>query len=555
MNFTRRHFLETLGKVGGAAAVYEAMTAMGMIRVPDGQAQPLRLSSDAGKGRRVVILGAGIAGLTAAYELQKGGFHVTVLEAQKKHIGGRNYTVRRGDQIVEFANGKKTTQTCEFAVGQYLNAGPGRIPYHHTTVIDYCKQLGVKLEIYVMSTRANLYQTELSFEGKPLPNRHIANDTRGWIAELLAKAVDKGAIDQPLSEGDRKRFLGLLTVFGDLDKKTLQYKGSSRSGYTVQPGVLTPGTVVPKLDLIPLLRAEFWRHKFYQPEDYEWQPTLFQPVGGMDGIVKGFLPHVQKLILQDREVVAVTNGADGVEVVHRKGSTKDDRQTEKFDWCISTIPLPIFHRIIKDNPSYNAAFQRAVAAVPFAYTCKVGWQASERFWQDKDEIYGGISYIDHPITQMWYPSANFFDQKRGVLTGAYNYDEVARKFGENGLPERLRIAAEGAKRLHPDFDRYVPRKLGLSIAWHNVPFQEGGWANWDKVDPVHYNTLLDPDKRVFIAGDQVSYLPGWQEGAMLSAQHVIRGIVEPPSAFAVERAPLPAPSTRAMTQGRDEEEE
>lgn len=553
MEFTRRHFLETLGRVGGAAAVYEAMTAMGLIPLPDAQAKPLSLSPDVGKGRKVAILGAGVAGLTAAYELQKGGFDVTILEAQPKHVGGRNYTVRRGDRIVERANGKETVQTSEFSPGLYLNAGPGRIPYHHKTVIDYCRQLGVRLEIYVMSTRANLYQTESSFEGKPLPNRHIANDTRGWIAELLAKAINKGAIDQPLSEGDKKRFLGLLTVFGDLDAKTLQYKGSSRSGYTVQPGVLTPGTVVPKLDLVPLLRAEFWRHKFYQPEDYEWQPTLFQPVGGMDGIVKGFLPHVGKRILPDREVVAVKNGAQGVEVVHRKGTTKDDRQTMQVDWCISTIPLPIFHRIIKDDASFAKPFRDAVAAVPFAYTCKVGWQADERFWQEKDEIYGGISYIDHPITQVWYPSSNFFDQKQGVLTGAYNYDEVARRFGENELAERLNIAAAGAKRLHPDFDRYVPRRLGLSIAWHNVPFQEGGWANWDGVNPVHYNTLLDPDKRVFVAGDQVSYLPGWQEGAMLSAQHVIRGIVEP-SVFTAKRALLPAPSTRRVTQGLEEEE-
>jgi monoamine oxidase len=551
MNFTRRHFLETLGRVGGAAAVYEAMTAMGLIRIPEGSAQPLNLSPDDGKGRSVVILGAGVAGLTAAYELQRGGFQVTVLEAQAKHIGGRNYTVRRGDQIVEEADGKRTEQTCEFAAGQYLNAGPGRIPYHHTTVIDYCRQLGVPLEIYVMSTRANLYQTELSFDRKPLPNRQIANDTRGWIAELLAKAINKDAIDQPLSAADKKRFLGLLSVFGDLDKKTLEYKGSSRSGYTVQPGVLTPGTIVPKLDLIPLLRAEFWRHKFYQPEDYEWQPTLFQPVGGMDGIVKGFLPHVEKLILRDREVVAVTNSATGVEVVHRKGTTKDDRQTLKADWCISTIPLPIFNRIIKDDESFAKSFRNAVGAVPFAYTCKVGWQADQRFWQTQDQIYGGISYIDHPITQVWYPSANFFDQTQGVLTGAYNYDEVAREFGKHDLDERRRIAAEGATRLHKDFDRFVPRKLGLSIAWHNVPFQEGGWANWDKVDSVHYNTLLDPDKRVFIAGDQVSYLPGWQEGAMLSAQHVIRGIVTP-SVFAAKRALLPAPNTRSMTQGRDE---
>ena len=550
--FTRRHFLETLGRVGGAAAVYEAMTAMGLIRIPEGVAEPLDLPKDAGKGKKVIILGAGIAGLTAAYELKRGGFEVVVLEAQDR-AGGRNRTVRRGDKIIEVdKDGKKTEQTCQFAAGQYLNAGPGRIPYHHRTVIDYCRRLNVPLEIYVMNTRANLYQTEDAFDRKAMPYRHIANDTRGWIAELLAKSIDKVALDQHLSEADKARMLSLLVTFGLLDPKTLQYNGSQRSGYVVQPGVLTPGTIVPKLDLTVLLRSQFWKHKFYQPEDYEWQPTLFQPVGGMDGIVKGFLPHVQELIQRGREVVDIRNGNDGVEVVHQSSASKGDRKTEKGAWCISTIPMPILNRIIKDNDTFATPFRNAVAAVPFAYTCKVGWQADERFWQEKDEIYGGISYIDHPITQMWYPSFGFFTQKRGVLTGAYNYDEVAEKFGAESLEDRLRIAAEGAKRLHPDFDRYVPRKLGLSIAWHNIPFQEGGWANWDDVDAVHYSTLLDPDKRFWVTGDQVSYLPGWQEGAMLSAQHAIRSIAIPQTA-ALKRArgPMPAPSTRAVTQGRE----
>src|SRR6185295_19963253 len=78
----------------------------------------------------------------------------------------------------------------------------------------------------------------------------------------------------------------------------------------------------------------------------------------------------------------------------------------------------------------------------------------------------------------------------------------------------------------PRFAEFVPLDLGLSIAWQLVPYQEGGWAdwNWEGGQQQAYDRLLDPDKQFRVVGDQVSYLPGWQEGAVLSAHHVVEQI-------------------------------
>ena len=181
----------------------------------------------------------------------------------------------------------------------------------------------------------------------------------------------------------------------------------------------------------------------------------------------------------------------------------------------------------------------------------MGWQAEERFWESpRNQIYGGISWIDHPITQLWYPSSGTFSAK-GVLTGAYNYAETARKFGALPLDQRLMLATQGAERLHPEFLKYVRTELGLSIAWQQVPHQLGGWADWDWSKPEQaaaYNRLLSPDKRFFVCGDQVSYLSGWQEGAILSAHHVVRQLTgaEPLAVAPPKLAPRRAPRTRRI---------
>jgi monoamine oxidase len=193
-------------------------------------------------------------------------------------------------------------------------------------------------------------------------------------------------------------------------------------------------------------------------------------------------------------------------------------------------------------------------------------------------MYGGISYTTDPITQIWYPSWAYFTRK-GILTGAYNYDEVcgpqnATDFGKMSPAERLKKAWAGLKRVHPKItEKDVPINLGISIAWQNVPYQLGGWAkDWgcgsatkcdngtevitEKIPEI----LLRAEGHFWVAGDQVSYLSGWQEGAVRSACHVIEGIAgkecrcewakdEPVVNLLQKRSSRKAPGVRRRTRG------
>ena len=327
-----------------------------------------------------------------------------------------------------------------------------------------------------------------------------------------------------------------------------QYSGSTRSGCEKPLTVYDTCEPETKIPLQELLSSEFWRFRFYQSFEYEWQPTLFQPVGGMDKIVEGFLRKVGTLVQPNTKTLDIQVRGDGVTVVVESGGT---RSSIKADFCISNIPLPLLAKI-KNN--FTPDFESAVRQCVYAPTCKLGWQANGRFWEsNKWQIYGGISYTDDPITQMWYPSYDYFT-KNGTLTGVYNYDQDAIAFGNMSLDERIRMARKGAVKFHPEFadTRLVPSDKAISIAWHNIQNEGGGWADWkpdSAADAKAYSRLLAPDgRRFFVVGDQVSPLPGWQEGAMMSAQHVVeqiggRRLLTVPQ---IRRAP----NTRRLVQGR-----
>ena len=115
---TRRQFFERIAMVGGFSAAYSAMRALAMTGDAE---QPTSFEvARAAPGTQVLILGAGIAGLVAAWELRAAGYEVTILEARDR-VGGRNWTVRRGTRI-DMTDG--SSQICQFSAGSSLACRP-----------------------------------------------------------------------------------------------------------------------------------------------------------------------------------------------------------------------------------------------------------------------------------------------------------------------------------------------------------------------------------------------------------------------------------------------
>lgn len=520
-HLTKREFLKALGRFGGAAAVLHGMSLLGLAPMAQAAGVLAPLPAGHGVGRRVLILGAGVAGLCAAYNLTRAGYDVRVLEANR-HIGGRSLTLRRGDTFQET---DRPAQECRFDEGLYLNAGPGRIPHHHSVVLDYCRQLGVEMEPYIFVSRANLLQADNFNGGAPVQLRRIDADLRGQIAEMLAKVSDDQRLDAVLSQADRAAFRDMLREFGDLRPMpdgTLPYRGSPRGGYAVPPGAgAAGGTLNPHIAINELLASGLWNAGLYAELRHYWQASLLQPKGGMDQIIRGFLDaaipggrRLRDIVETRRPVTAIRTGEDGVVVV------AGDRE-EMADYCISTMAPP---RLAAVRNNFRPAYLATLNAFSYAEACKVGWQAKWRFWETQDQIYGGISWTTHEISQIWYPSDGHLGPT-GVLTGAYNRGPAARAFGALPHEERLARALDGGERLHPGFTQWIHRDRGLSIAWQNMPFFNGGWAEGAAISaPDAYRRASVPEGRLYLAGDFLSHLPGWKEGALLSAHLAVEGI-------------------------------
>ncbi len=512
----RRDFITTVAVSGGSA--YAAMKALGLLEKSATAQSPSQRGSfrlqPSKRGNRVIILGAGLAGMTCAYELGKVGYDCTILEARGRS-GGRCWTLRGGDRFTDTLG---QTETAQFDSGLYFNPGPARIPQEHIT-IDYCRELGVALEVKTNINRREYYyniQNAGSLSGQKVRAREAMTDIRGYIAELLAKAVNQNAIDAPLTTDDKEKLVEFLRTYGNLSPD-LFYKGSSRRGFIDYPGAgLQPGTPSDPYDLSALIQLGFANY-----ETYEWswlqQMTMLQPVGGMDQIAKALERKVVNKIVFQSDVKEIRKTPNGVSIVYADRSGTNQQITG--DYCICTIPLPV----LKDIPSdFSGELKEAITNVAALYTRagKCGLQFRRRFWEEDEKIFGGITWTNQDLVQIWYPSEGYLSNK-GIILGYYQSDDT--KVGPLSPDRRLALALEQGSNIHSQYRNEFEN--GITLYWPTIPYSLGGWAVYtEDLRRRYYPRLNEPDGNIYLCGEHLSYLTGWMAGSFESARLVTSNI-------------------------------
>ncbi len=524
VNPTRRQLLAMIGQVAGAGAMYQAMTSMGFA-AESGYGGTPELQGPR-QGRRVLILGAGIAGMAAAYELRRAGYEVKILEYQNRS-GGRCLTLRGGDRYTEMGGHEIA---CDFQGDGYLNPGPWRLPVHHRAVLDYCRKLGVQLHPFIMKNEKAYVHAANAFGGQPQRVGHVEKDMRGHVSELLAKSLNQGALDAAVTAEDQEKLLEGLRNWGVLDRN-LSYRASDAvggvRGWDVRPG----GGLMPSkkpsqpVDLAPLLQSGLWDQVFGF-NSYSHESPMFEPAGGMDAITDAFAREVQDVIQLNARVTRIAQGPDRVTVTYEDGGSGGTLREEVADWCICTIPLSVLAQIDVDC---SDEMRKAIAAVPYASAFKVGLEFKRRFWEQDDDIYGGISYTDLPLVQIAYPNYGFLSDGPAVVQAAYDTSTAGRTFTYSWSTmtpsERIDAALALGRQIHPQYDAEF--LSGTSWVWHRVDWSLGCYGQWtDDLRDAHYTTLCEIDNRLVLAGEHCSHVPAWLEGALLSALDTIKRLDE-----------------------------
>jgi monoamine oxidase len=496
VSLTRRTFLEQLGLVGGSSLVMTAMTSLDLMA---GQAGPRPALAGRPNRNKVLILGAGMSGLVLGYELGKLGYDYRILEARDR-VGGLTWTVRRGTEHTEIGGER---QVCTFDDGLYVNVGAWRIPFSHTGVLDYCRELNVPVELFVNEADGAYFFYEGRAAGalanKRVRLREVKADMIGHTNELIVKAIDQKQLDLPLTAEDKERFVRYLVAHGYLDGGSRTYRAFTARG---------EGN---PYELSALLQGAFTsRLRSISPQSGTTTGTMFQPVGGMDQIAKGFQRAIEaNRLTLNAEVQSVRQNQTGVNVVYL--DTRSGRRTEaRADFVVVCLPLSVLAGI---DINLSPELLTEAKAATYSNSAKMGLAMRRRFWEEDDQIFGGHLYSDLPLGEFSYPSNGYFS-KKGVLLGLYANGPVGDLI-DRPVAARVEHVLTHSSKVHPQIRKEF--ESAYAVWWRKVKYSQGGYASG--VSPERRAALTRVDNRIVI-GSAVTApysTPDWLEGAVAGA--------------------------------------
>ena len=455
------------------------------------------LEARGGEPRRVIVIGAGMAGLAAGYELERQGHDVVILEAQNR-VGGRVHTLRT------------------FAPGLYAEAGAMRIPRAHGLTIRYCEEFGLPLRPFVMGNPKGLVYVggvRTTVEEASANPAALAFDLAEHERGRTADALWEEAIGDLRALVERDGAAAWEGIARDYDQYSLYEFLRSRgwsSGAIEYFGVMNFLESDMHNAFVEVLREELGGAYV----------DMVEIAGGMDQLPTAFYRHLRRRIWLGAEAYAIDQDPAAV-TVHYK--TEAGRFSVTGDDLICAIPFSVLRHIEMLTP-FTRAKQRAIRQLNYHASTKILFQVRERIWEEEDGILGGATVTDLPIRRMNYPTPDP-EVQRGVLLASYTWGQDALQWGAMDPETRQEEALGDVARIHPRIREVY--EVGDSYAWYGDRWARGAFAMFapEQQTELHAD-IVRPEGRILFAGEHCSLYHAWIQGALESGIRAAREIHE-----------------------------
>ena len=441
-----------------------------------------------GKPKKVIIVGAGVAGLVAGYELKRAGHTPIILEAQQR-VGGRLYTLRD-----------------PFTDGLYAEAGGMRIPRSHTLTVKYIEKFGLKTNDFTMDNpNAYFYiggRKMRIADGTADPSLlgfDVSAPEKGQTAgQMWLKAIQP-LIDLLAKKGD-EAWTEIIAKYDQYSTREFLETNGWSEGAIEMYGLLANQEAVMNSSFLELFREDAGNY----------YTNMMEIDGGTDRLPHAFLPDLKENIRFGAKMIAMDQSPTDVTIHYQ---TAAGRFQETGDYAIITVPFPVLRHVEVLKP-FTRSKQRAIRQLHYDASAKILFQCRRRFWEDDDGIFGGGTITDLPIRNLYYPDHGR-ETGRGVILASYTWSEDAQRWGSLSPNDRIQQALENVAQIHPQVQKEF--EVGVSWMWHDDEFAGGAFALFDPgQQSLLHEEIVKPEGRIYFAGEHASLYHAWIQGAIES---------------------------------------
>jgi monoamine oxidase len=466
--------------------------------------------------RNVAVVGAGMSGLISALLLAEAGNHVTLFEASMR-VGGRVKTVRE-----------------PFTDGLYCEAGAMRLPTFYQLTLDYIHKLGLPLNPFLNNDAAG---NEFIFVNgvKMRRSEYVAKNGKGLNYPLKPREEGKQAetlltdalslisnyVGQASLDGyEHNRWAQVVEKFGE---STVREYLKAQTFYS--EGAIEMVEVLMDLES---RTDQALIQQIVEINDHGPTVQYYEITGGFDKFPLAFLPLLKAAGVEihfNHRLVKVDQGGPepGVTLQFEPydAGLAGHRQLSSFaaDDVILTIPFPGM-RYVRVEPMLSHNKRKAIRELHYDAATKIMLQFKSRFWELKDEIYGGSTTTDLPSRFIYYPSHGFGETGGGVVLTSYTWGDEARGWDALSDEHKIQSTLNDMARIHGDYirDEFV---VGVVQSWATDRFSYGEAAMFyggelEELQPY----IPATEGNIYFAGEHTSLKHAWIEGAIDSAIRV-----------------------------------